>query len=441
MATRYDIIKRAMGSAIDLGYSSADIPDDFTIPSCTIEDVDRSLFDLFNESLPLFYTFKKTLKRVPIIFATGERFALLTRKKPLRDKNNALILPLISIMRTGIDQTNAKGAGHMQGGPITLVKRLSKDDARYQQVMNKLGFKNSDGIANSIDEGKEGTAGKLETYRKVPGTSSNLLSGRVLDPNLSQNIIEFILIPPIKQYTASYEITFWTQYTQQMNDLLMAMMGGYTQNHQRTFLLETKKGYRFTAFTDASLNPGNNYDDFSDQERLVKYTFTISIGAFLVAPQGPGLPSPFRRFVSAPNMAFGTDSTIDDLVIPTPANIISGDPSDFVLEDLDTTADGYPGAAIAADPRKQLAKRIAMGFPGDSSIIYGSYQIGGQKSVNDESILNAPKVLVASKDPFTGKDKKQAYVIKGKTTKQGETVFRQSNNPAGGATKDLGEIT
>ena len=61
--------------------------------------------------------------------------------------------------------------------------------------------------------------------------------------------------------------------------------------------------------------------------------------------------------------------------------------------------------------------------------------------MNDESILNAPKVLVASKDPFTGKSKKQAYVIKGKTTKQGETVFRQSNNPAGGATKDLGEIT
>ena len=62
MATRYDIIERVMGSAVDLGYSSTDIPDDFTIPSCTIEDVDRSLFDLFNEGLPLFYTFKKTQK-------------------------------------------------------------------------------------------------------------------------------------------------------------------------------------------------------------------------------------------------------------------------------------------------------------------------------------------------------------------------------------------
>ena len=128
MATRYDIIKRAMGSAVDLGYSSLDIPDDFSIPSCTIEDVDRALFDLFNEGIPLFYKFKNTLKRVPVIFATGERFALLTRKKPLRDKNNALILPLISVMRSGLDLTNAKGAGQFQGGTTDEAPPLSDFD-------------------------------------------------------------------------------------------------------------------------------------------------------------------------------------------------------------------------------------------------------------------------------------------------------------------------
>ena len=328
----------------------------------------------------------------------------------------------------------------MQGGPFMIAKRLSKEDARFQQIVNKLGLKNSDNIANTISEGEESAPGKISTYKPVPGTSDNLLSGRVLDPNLSRNIIEFIQIPPIKQYTASYEITFWTQYTQQMNSLLMALMGGYTQNHQRTFLLETAKGYKFTAFTDASLNPANNYDDFSDQERLVKYTFTISVAAFLVAPQGPGLPSPFRRFVSAPTLAFGTENPLEDLLTPTPGNIVSGDPADFILDDLDTPADGYPAAAIASDPRLQLAKRVALGFPGETSIIYGSYRIGGQKSF-DESPLTAPKVLITTKDPFTGKEKKRSYVIKGKTNKQGETVFRQSNDPAGGAIDDLGEIT
>ena len=48
---------------------------------------------------------------------------------------------------------------------------------------------------------------------------------------------------------------------------------------------------------------------------------------------------------------------------------------------------------------------------------------------------------MSSKDPFTGKEKRAAYVVKGSTTKQGETVFRQSNNPAGGLIIDLGEIT
>ena len=147
--------------------------------------------------------------------------------------------------------------------------------------------------------------------------------------------------------------------------------------------------------------------------------------------------------MSAPNFVFGLDAVPNNaLTSPLPANVISGDPSDFILEDLNTQADGYPGAAIGGDPRLQLAKRIAMGFPGDSSVIYGSYSIGGQNSKNDQSPMNSvPKVIISSTDPFTGKEKKATYVIKGGTTKQGETVFRQSNNPAGGTIIELGEIT
>ena len=46
--------------------------------------------------------------KVPVVFAAGERFALTRRKSPIRDKNNALILPIVSIMRTGMDISPAQ---------------------------------------------------------------------------------------------------------------------------------------------------------------------------------------------------------------------------------------------------------------------------------------------------------------------------------------------
>ena len=61
----------------------ADIDPDFHVPSCTVEDVDRAVFNLFEKDITLQYSLKKEMKKIPVIFATGERFAVLRRKKPL----------------------------------------------------------------------------------------------------------------------------------------------------------------------------------------------------------------------------------------------------------------------------------------------------------------------------------------------------------------------
>ena len=142
MTTRYT----NQGKSVDSGYTNP-VDSDFSMPSCTIEDVDRGVFDLFDKELPFFYRQKDANKKIPVIFATGERFALLARNKPLRDKDDALILPLISVVRTGIDQESAKGTGLFQGGPVRVKVQLSDDDPIYQRLQNRLGFKNADDIA------------------------------------------------------------------------------------------------------------------------------------------------------------------------------------------------------------------------------------------------------------------------------------------------------
>jgi hypothetical protein len=444
VATRYNTTAYNNGS-LDLGYSGEDIPDDFHIPPCNIEDVDRALFNFFNEELPLFYKRRKETKRVPVIFATGERFAILARNKPLRDKSGAIILPLISILRSGIDQSSAKGATHAQLSPLLIKVRLSKSDPRYQRLQNRWGFDHSDSIAIAANEktasglGGGTSGGRIATRREAPAIPISTANGVILKPNTRKNIIEFIEIPPIKQYTANYEITFWTQYTQEMNSLLTTMMGGYTQNSQRTFLITTKVGYKFTAFIDANLSPSNNFEDFSDDERLVKYSFTVAVPAYVVAPQEIGLPVPFRRIISAPDISFGVSQLSANMNVSAPSAVPSGEPGQFILEDIDTDAMGIPGQAM---PRGMNAT-LTSGFPGATAVISNQVTIGSTDSdstTTGASYPNRPKVIVTKRNPFTGKDELTQLNVLYTNNQKGETVFRASTQPSGGLSINLGDL-
>ena len=429
MTTRYSNKKSDPGS----GYTES-VDSDFSMPSCTIEDVDRGVFNLFDQELPFFYKQKTANKKVPVIFATGERFALLARNKPLRDKDDALILPLISVVRTGIDQEGAKGTGLFQGGPVRVKVQLSNEDPIYQRLQNKLGFKNSDDIAvpagSSTAAGLGGstTPGRVATRRAAPPITVSARGGTILSPNLSKNIFEFIEIPPIKQYTASYEITFWSQYTQQMNSMLTVMMNGYVENRRRTYVIETAEGYRFTAYVDASLTPQNNFDDFTDSERLVKYTFNMSVTAYLVAAQEPGMPVPFRKTVSAPEVSFDVSSSGRGGPTAAPsAAIPSGDPFQYVLQDLQTDADGSPPASIAAS-----TPTLTTGFPGSPVA-----SIGGKESDLGNS---SPTAIITDIDPFTGKRERRFILMSATTPNKGETVFRFGLKEPEGMTIDLGKL-
>ena len=433
MATRYTNSGQRGQEKVASGYSN-DPATDFTMPSCTIEDVDRGVFNLFDKELPLYYRRKDALKKVPVIFATGERFAILSRNRPLRDKDDALILPLISVVRTGIEQEDSKGNTLNQGAPILVKVKLSDEDPVYQRLQNKLGFKNSDTSAITAEEstteglGGSTTPGRIATRRVAPSISVSARNGTVLDPKLQKNIFEFIEIPPVKQYTASYEITFWAQYTQEMNSMLTVMMSGYIENRRRTYVIETKEGYRFTAFTDSALTPQNNFDDFTDAERLVKYSFTMSVAACVVAAQEPGMPVPFRKTISAPEISF--DTSTSPRGGPAGGNrgaVLSGDPSAYILQDLQTDADGYPTSAIASDK-----KRLTTGFPGKPVA-----SIGGQKSDLGNS---APTAIITDIDPFTGKKEKRFVLMSVSTPNKGETVFRFGLKGPEGIEIDLGKL-
>lgn len=432
MTTRYSN-KQGWQEKVNSGFEGDAAPE-FVMPSCTIEDVDRGVFELFDKELPLFYKRKEATSKVPVIFATGERFAILSRNKPLRDKNDALILPLVSIVRTGIEQENSKGNSLYQGGPVTVKVELSDEDPIYQRLQNRFGFKNDEDIAITAEDSTTAGLGgatapsRLASRRPGAGITVSARRGTILEPNLKKNIYEFIEIPPIKQYTANYEITFWTQYTQEMNSMLTVMMNGYVENRRRTFVIETKTGYKFTAYVDAALNPQNNFDDFTDAERLVKYSFSLSVAAHLVAAQEPGTPLPFRKTVSAPEISFDVSSNGRGVPTGAPvAGVPSSDPNAYVLQDVTTDADGYPASSIGADPHS-----ITSGFPGTAVA-----SIGGQESRLGNS---GPTAIITDIDPFTGKREKRFILMSVSTPNKGETVFRFGLKGPEGIAIDLGKL-
>jgi hypothetical protein len=395
-------------AAIQQGNS---IPDDFDVPNCTIEDVDRSVFELFNKQLPFTYHHKQGTRRAPVIFATGERFAVLRRKEPLRDRSGALILPLVSIMRAGVTQAPSMGAGTNQNADLTIKKRLSPKDPLYQRLINKHAIVNSDNLVSPSAKATDITgslAGRIASRRPGRPRTSDSVHGRLLETDLGKNIFEIITLPPPKYYTTTYEVTFWSQYTVQMNDMIMGLMTLYQSYSQRTFRLETPKGYWFVGYIDEDLSPGNNFDDFTDSERLVRYSFNITVPAYIIGAAFSSSQNVLRKYVSAPDISFNSDIlTINNFANTPPSNIPSGDTNDYVLDDMRTVDDPLPGQAIGHAGSMHPVKSLPVA------------NVGGAESDSDIQILKIEY------NPFTGEPNATRVFVKSRIRRSGETVLKE----------------
>ena len=404
MSSRFQKNKRDPESiAVPTGYEGENTTEDYFIPSCGLEDLDRAIFNLFDKDIPLYYMHANQQRKVPVIFATGERFAVLRRKEPLTDKNNAIILPLISIIRNSVENKPQKGMANNMMFPSVIAKRIAEEDTAWKQISNKENLLNS---LYSPPKNKE---------------ISGVLS---LQPKLTNNIVEVIEIPPPRYFGASYEVTIWSSFTQQMNAIMETIMSAYTLHPGQQFKVESEKGYWFPAFIDNSISQDASYQDFSDQERFVKYSFNITATGYIVAPNIMGGKTALRSFKSAPQISF--DALIFDKEIDTqtPSGIPTGDPEDLILDDLRTVEEPLPGQAIgkaslaASDSRGIFRQRDASQV--SNRDINGDY-LGGATSDD-----NRTKIIEIENDPFTGKRVKKKLHVKTRTNRKGETVLREA---------------
>lgn len=374
--------------ALPSGYDGSNSPPDYTIPSCGIEDVDEALKRLFDEELQ--FGSKQVngrngaifIHKPTVIFATGERFAIAKRLRPIRDRNNVLMLPSISIRRTAVEQTNedfTQRGINQSTGELIIKRRLDTSDRDFQNFLNRFMFKNMDGVGNSLRE-----QGELKEDLAIK-------NGGLLETNFN-NIYEIIAIPQPQFVSLNYEIVFWTSYKQHMNYMIETMFAGFLPQG-KMFKLVSPKGYWFIAYVDDSLSSQENVDEFTEDEQIIRYSFTAKVRAYLLAINGPGNAIPVRRYFSAPQISFEiqeVDGPVFDKERLETNTIPVQESEKFILSDLQQ------------DETKKQVPTIE------------------EKNVIEKKFF----------DPKTGKMKTRYVTISERNKKQGETVFTASSKEA-----------
>ncbi len=325
------------------GYEGNAVPD-VRVPSCGIEDLDKAFFKALRDDVQ-FQVGEDPgrQQKVPIVFAIGEKWSMLKSGRALRDKNKTLILPLITVRRVKVEQTNADVVGrgmNQHTGQMMVRAKLDPRDRAYQNILNKLGLPNSEDAPGERDFDEDGSLTTSRTGTRANALDADVRAGGLLASKLGINAWQIISLPTPQFYTATFEVTIWAQYQTHMNQMLERLMSSYLPTGNRTLKLETEKGYWFVAYFDEGYSSEDNADNSSGDELVRKYKMTVSVPGYIVESEAPGTPSGLRSFVSAPQIAFaqggeGVDTSLASGIPTNPDPYAAADDPDkeYLLND------------------------------------------------------------------------------------------------------------
>lgn len=336
---------------MNAGYEGEPVPEsEFYIPACGIADADAALKKLFAQDIGFHVRSHRTdavspdqgipaIIRPTIIFATGERWALAKKLHPPRDKNRTLILPAISIRRTGLSQTDDDISGrgiNQTTGTLTIKRRLSREfDRDYQNTNNTLSLSNLNGSVIPLRRDN------VVNPSGDPGVRDGGLLDQKVATKGNNNVWEIFQIPQPQFYTSTYEIVFWTQYTLQMNSLIEQLVSSYLPQ-SRSFKLQSDKGYWFMAYVEDNYQSNDNFDDFKDGEKVSRYTITMKIKGYIIAGNAATDRVPINRWISSPSIRFDVASSGDFKEVQTVTSLQRAlSPQEQVMDDGSTPSSPF----------------------------------------------------------------------------------------------------
>jgi hypothetical protein len=227
----------------------------------SIEDIDASVLDWLKEDLELSATTNEGWKSVPIFWQTPERAFQVKNNKDLRDDSGSIILPVISVERTGITKDPTRKGGfqaHLYSedkngrtGRMILAKQIVQDKTRNFAVANNIRSNNY-------------TSGDNQQYY----------------PRVNKKIVVKTLSIPIPVYiNVDYKITLKTEYQQQMNELLTPFM---TRTGQINSFVLRRNGHLYEVFIEQGFTHNNNVANLGEDLRMFTSEITFKVLGYLI---------------------------------------------------------------------------------------------------------------------------------------------------------------
>jgi hypothetical protein len=227
--------------------------DELTYAS-SIENVDFAIFDWLDKKLNLGCETKEGFKKTPVIWVTPERSFQIKNNKDLREINGALTLPLMTLERTNI-QKDVKNNG-------TFYTNLPFGDNNRHLISKRINQKKTSEFANA-------------DFKKQYGIV------QFARPKKNEKIVyqfKSMLLPVYATFT--YTISIFTQFQQQMNELLQPFL---SRTGSTKFFLIERNGYKYEGFIEGSIESKNNVASMEEEERRYISTITIKLLGNLVS--------------------------------------------------------------------------------------------------------------------------------------------------------------
>tara|TARA_Y100000593_G_scaffold5714_1_gene11130 strand:+ start:3375 stop:4319 length:945 start_codon:yes stop_codon:yes gene_type:complete len=271
----------------------------------TLETIDGAMLRFIDEDLNLSVTTNEGFKKVPVLWVTAERAYQLKHNKDLRDSEETLILPLITVNRANVTKepdfrgsvyANIYPEPDARGGTITVARNINpKKTAEFQNAFSKRGY----GINQKV-------GGKMKNTNKR-------------NMSVQRTVYETVTIPLPTWVKVSYQITARTEYQQQLNQLISPFLTipGNSRMPKRIH----NEGHYYEVFIQGGFADNSNKANLGMEQRNYETTIDIEVLGYLIG-EGDNQEKPrIVRRENAVEFKFARERTI---VGDIPVNIKDG---------------------------------------------------------------------------------------------------------------------
>ncbi len=245
------------------------------IQPSTLETIDTAFNNLIVEA-NLFATTNKGFVKCPVVWSSAERAYLIKNDQLARDADGTLLLPIITISRTGVEKNTESKAvfqgraadfhSGKEGGYIAITKQLNQDKTKD--------FANND------------------SRKLVHGVVGN---GQQFYPRKNDKVIyETIYIPVPQHITVTYKVTIFSEFMQNVNELLQPFL---SMNGSIKSLNLRAEGHKYECFVQEYTTTSNE-ESLEDQRREYSTEITFRVIAYII---GAGVNDEKPRIIRRQN--------------------------------------------------------------------------------------------------------------------------------------------